>query len=234
MLWCCGEIMTMFSDDTNPAAAPTKGRIDPLAQVRAYWEALRDGDTIPLRSQISPRGIESALSCTFLIERIAPGLARFRIAGMAFSDLMGMEVRGMPLSALFSPEARPILASKLETVFHSPAILTMDLIANSGICRPDMTARMLILPVRDNNGAMGIGLGCLDMTGKIGRSPRRFDIAHSTATMLVRATPPDAQPRRKAFAPQLVTSAKPREFAEPAARFDGCPGKTPPYLRLVE
>lgn len=32
-----------------------------VAQVEAYWEALREQDTIPPRSAINPRGIEDAL-----------------------------------------------------------------------------------------------------------------------------------------------------------------------------
>ena len=37
---------------------------------------------------------------------MAPSVARFRLAGAHLSELMGMEVRGMPMTALFLPDAR--------------------------------------------------------------------------------------------------------------------------------
>ena len=76
-----------------------------IAQVEAYWEALRGTRIVPKRSEIDPRGIEGALENAFIVERVAPGIARLRIAGSHLNDLMGMEVRGMPLTALFNPGA---------------------------------------------------------------------------------------------------------------------------------
>ena len=43
-----------------------------IAEVRAYWEALRNGRQAPLRSEIDPRGIERALEHAFITERVAP------------------------------------------------------------------------------------------------------------------------------------------------------------------
>ena len=74
-----------------------------LAEVRGYWEGLRKGSDLPRRDEIDPRGIVGALENTFLLERVAPGVARFRLAGMQLHDLMGMDVRGMPLTALIGP-----------------------------------------------------------------------------------------------------------------------------------
>ena len=54
---------------------------------------------MPRRAEIDPRGIENALEYAFILERIAPGMARIRLAGIHLSDLMGMEVRGMPLTS---------------------------------------------------------------------------------------------------------------------------------------
>jgi hypothetical protein len=43
----------------------------PLRQVETYWRGLCDGSSVPLRSQVDPRGMESALENAFLLERIA-------------------------------------------------------------------------------------------------------------------------------------------------------------------
>ena len=85
----------------------------PLREVESYWMALCGAEDLPLRSEIDPRGIEGALEFAFLIERISPRLAKLRVAGSHLTDLMGMEVAGMPLSALFAPEDRERLAEAL-------------------------------------------------------------------------------------------------------------------------
>ncbi|MCB2111761.1 MAG: PAS domain-containing protein, partial [Rhodobacteraceae bacterium] len=85
-----------FGRDTVVPFAQTRScmRFHSISVVRAYWEALRAGREVPYRSEIDPRGIESALEHTFVLERIAPRIARFRLAGVHLCDLMGMEVRG--------------------------------------------------------------------------------------------------------------------------------------------
>ena len=45
-----------------------------IAQMDAYWEALRRGQLIPKRSDVDPRGIEAALEHAFILERIAAGV----------------------------------------------------------------------------------------------------------------------------------------------------------------
>ncbi|SEM86039.1 PAS domain-containing protein [Pseudorhodobacter antarcticus] len=205
----------------------------PVAQLRAYWEGLRPEGGLPQRAQIDPRGIESALSATFLIERVAPGIARFRIAGMDLADFMGMEVRGLPFSSLFSPAARPGLSTSLETLFQSPAILTMDMVAERGIGRPMLTARLLVMPLFDDLGRLTMGLGCMALSGNVGRSPRRFDVTGTTLTRLDRPTTPIA--RIPGFTPTVHQAETRQGFAQAAAQFDAPKAKTAaPYLRLVE
>ncbi|MEM1421046.1 MAG: PAS domain-containing protein, partial [Pseudomonadota bacterium] len=53
-----------------------------LSLVEAYWEGLRAGRLVPRRADVDPRGIDQALEYSFILERIAPGMARFRLAGM--------------------------------------------------------------------------------------------------------------------------------------------------------
>lgn len=149
-----------------------------IQQVRAYWEGLRNGPTLPRRDQIDPRGIAGALENAFVLERIAPGIARFRLAGMHIVDLMGMEVRGMPLSAMFDPAGRTALGIALEKVFTAPAILDLHLEAERSIGKPTLSARMMILPILGNAGKPDMALGCMVTSGTLGRSPRRFAISN--------------------------------------------------------
>eukprot|EP01036_Dinobryon_divergens_P019242 gene19242-26245_t len=66
---------------------------------------------------------------------------------MHLHDLIGLDVRGMPLSTLFDPAARTRLAEGLEAVFTAPAILEMWLEADRGLGRPRLEGRMLVLPL---------------------------------------------------------------------------------------
>lgn len=149
-----------------------------LQQLRGYWEGLREDGALPRRSRIDPRGIEGVLARAFLIERIAPGMARFRLAGSYFSDLMGMDVRGMPVSAMFDVAARQRLADVLEPIFAAPGIGELVVEGDRGLGRPALTGRMILLPVVGEREAP-LALGCLATEGEIGRGPRRFALARA-------------------------------------------------------
>lgn len=203
-----------------------------IAEVRAYWEALREGEMLPRRAMVDPRGIANALEYSFLIERIAPGLARFRISGMAYNDLMGMDIRGMPLSSLFLGEARMRLQLELERMFQGPAILSLSLGSERGLGRPPMSARMMILPMLGQQDDCNLAIGCIEITGEIGRAPRRFTIEETKIEQV------STGPRVAALAELALLQSTPDSelaFAEestPYAPSRPTPGV--PYLRLVK
>ncbi|WP_147335725.1 PAS domain-containing protein [Pseudotabrizicola alkalilacus] len=159
-----------------------------IAGLRAYWEALREGDMLPRRDRVDPRGIAGALEHSFLIERIAPGIARFRIAGMVFNDLMSMDIRGMPVSCLFLGDARDRLQLDLERVFRAPSILTLDLLAERSLGRSPLRGRMQILPMLNAQGESSLAIGCLELDGPTGNAPRRFSITSTRLDPLQTAT----------------------------------------------
>lgn len=147
-----------------------------IEEVRGYWEALRDGREAPARAEVDPRGIERALSHMMLIDRIAPGHARLRVAGQHLCDLMGMEVRGMPLGALMTLPARDTLTTALQSVFQGRSGVVLGLHAGWSLGAPALDGQMLLLPLADRNGVLAHALGCIVMTGSIGRAPRRLAI----------------------------------------------------------
>jgi hypothetical protein len=152
-----------------------------LQQIRAYWQALRQSGTLPERAEIDPRGIERALDHAFIAERIAPGVARFRLAGMQLNGILGMEVRGMPLTVFFEPIMRDEVQRQTERAFSEPAAVEMRLEAVRGIGRPDLQARLLLLPLRDEAGQVARVLGGFAAMGEIGRTPRRFRLLGAEA-----------------------------------------------------
>lgn len=192
-------------------------RFQVAGEVRGYWEGLRGGRGVPLRSAVDPRGIERALEYAFILERIAPSIARFRLAGMHLSDLMGMEVRGMPLTSFFTPKARPRVAALLEGVFQGPDVAELTLAGEGGFGKPDLQGKLLILPLKSDLGDVTRALGCLVADGQIGRAPRRFDILSDSSTRIEDATKTAPQPPRERAA----------GFAEPAAAFRAAPMPAP-------
>jgi hypothetical protein len=116
-----------------------------LAQVRAYWEGLREGGAIPQRLQLDPRGLDGVLDRVFLAEGIGRGLVQVRIAGSALAEIAGMDLRGLPLSCLFGAESRSILADVLDGVLRGQSLAELDLGSGRGAAR----ARLILLPLRD-------------------------------------------------------------------------------------
>lgn len=176
-----------WSDVVRSAGAGmtgTRGRgYAPLQEVRAYWEGLRRDGALPDRMDIDPRGMDRALEHVFLLERIAPGVARFRVAGMHIAEVMGMEVRGMPITAMLEPTSRGPAATLLEDVFSMPAIVEIAVQAQTGLGRGPLDGRMVFLPVTDN-GVCDRALGCFVTLGTIGRVPRRFQIVRQQTERL--------------------------------------------------
>ncbi|MFN4201823.1 MAG: PAS domain-containing protein [Tabrizicola sp.] len=150
------RFLDRFRPGTVPQPAPT---FTGLAQVRAYWEGLRRNGGLPDRAAIDPRGLVGMLDRVFLAERIGRGLVQVRVAGSRLADLADIDLRGLPLSCLFTVESRPQLALLTERAFAAPAVVELDL----GVDRAPAigpVARLLLLPLADE-GACRPMLGAL-------------------------------------------------------------------------
>ena len=89
-----------FLDRFRPRPAPPSPIVfDGLAQVRAYWEALRSAGHLPGRAALDPRGLSGMLDRVFLAD----------------GDALMRRTRGRPVAAGLA------LASKLG---HDPADFT--------------------------------------------------------------------------------------------------------------
>lgn len=192
----------------------------PLAtRVLRYWDELRGTRSAPARSEIDPRHISQALEYTFIAEFVTPDIARLRIAGRQFEDLLGMDPRGMPLGVYFSLDARDELALALAQVSQG-ARAQLPLRGESGLGKPGLDGLLLLLPLTDAAGRITRVLGVLETHGQIGRTPRRFRLAASE----VRITAPIPSPAHSPSpAPSPAAAASPQRAA---------PG-TRPQLRVI-
>ncbi len=179
------------------AQATARSKI--CVDVLEYWTSLRDGKKLPKQSQLSPNGLKSALSYVFMLERIAPGIARIRVAGAHMNDLMGMEVKAMPITAFAAPGERSSFLPLVDAVFEDPAIVELDLVATRAGYTPK-EAEMLLMPIEDEHGRISRALGCLVARGPIVFSPYRFRI-QSQRVMALTATTPLIDRRRRDTTP---------------------------------
>lgn len=174
-----------------------------LGQIEGYWFALRRRGEIPRRSELDPRGLHGALSAAFILERISPSVARFRVAGQVLTELSGVEMRGMPFTALAAHAARAELCAAMAQVCDMPAVARLDLVGEGGLLRPTLAARMVLLPLRDEDGEVARILGGLSVDGRPGRTPRRLEITGCQFEAL--ETPPSPDPEPEAGHLRLVT-----------------------------
>jgi len=191
--------------------------LSPIRQAEAYWTALRRRDDIPNRSQIDPRGLENILSQTFVLERIAPGIARFRLAGQKLNEMAGMEVRGMPLTAFFTPAARKQVSASLEHMFDTPSIVELTLSTVATRNNPAQEARMLMLPLRSDLGDVSRALGVFVSEGNATKTSQRFDVV-ATELRAVTAVRP-VQKKQEYKSPAKTTNELNAGFAETQAKF---------------
>lgn len=195
--------------------------LSPLRQVEAYWTALCESGDVPARARVDPRALGNILEYTFVLERIAPGMARFRLAGRHLSEIMAMEVRGMPLTALLIPAARVRMGAVLERVFDGPAVADLTLSGEGPRRRPPPEARMILLPLRSDRGDVSRALGVLVADGLPGGpSPCRFDLAAADLR-------PVGGPLPARSAPDAAATSGLAEAPRPFA------GR-PPHLRVVK
>ncbi len=208
-----GKIVAMDRFDSGRS-------LSPIRQAEAYWTALLGDSDIPMRSQIDPRGLENILEYTFILERIAPGLARFRLAGSHLTEIFGMEVRGMPLTALFEPSARDQVSRHLDAVFAAPAIAELSLESAGKLGRMRLQARMILLPLKSDLGDVSRALGVMVSDGAIGVTPRRFALTKDRVRPVAELRNP---------APRNVRQRELAGFAEEATEFKSAAS----HLRLV-
>lgn len=180
-----------------------------LGQLEGYWRGLCRPDGPPLRSDVTASAMTASLRYAFLAELVTPTTARLRVAGRELDLLAGLEVRGMPLSALFSVPARKVLGKAMQSMAEGPSLVDLPLSVPASLLRRAQQGRMLLLPLRDDQGGLTRVMGAIVLDEKVhGRAPVRLDI-------------PEDQPVR--------IEPVPIRAAAPAKR----PGNGRPALRLV-
>lgn len=195
-----------------------------LEETWRYWSSLRRGHALPRRDALEPRAMSFILGHSMILDRIRPGTVRVRLGGRAVQDLMGMEVRGLPVRAFFDLDARTEATAIVEAVFETPSVLEMDLVSDGPEGR--LAGRMLVLPLLDHAGRPTKALTCLSLDGPVQGPPRRFRLMGHRLSPIHAAAAPAPLPVPRQDAPAL-----PLELAEAPAAFRSSPV---PWLRVVK
>lgn len=143
------------------------------------------GNALPRRDAFDPRALGPLLGSVFLVDWTVQGAARLRIAGQVFTRLYGMELHGAPLALLFEPAERAEIGRMVRTVSEGPLAMDLGLRSEAGGGRSALLARMMLLPLLDRCGERRLAIGSLEVTGEIGRAPRRFRVERCLRTPLV-------------------------------------------------
>jgi len=217
-----------------PHEIPTTGtrRPGPVERTEALWQSLRGPRRLPRRTDFDPTQDDDLLPHLMILERIAPGLARIRVAGDAIGAQLGMDARGMPLGALFDTRARPAIGAQVEAAFAGPAIVEVPVQGRRRLGRGAVPGRLLILPMEDGFGAVSRALCVLAMARRVGphampmaindRAPFRCDVLGGGPTSTRTGLPDD---RRAAPVPRIEMP--------PVTADAPTPGPAGGHLRLV-
>lgn len=202
-----------------------------LEEAWRYWTSLRIGDRVPMRDALDPRAMALTLGHSMILDRVGPGNARVRLGGRVMNGLMGMDVRGLPVRAFFDVAQRAHAIDLVDRVFHTPATLELNLIAQ-GPCGPTR-ARLLILPLRDEAGTVSKALGCIALDRVDPQPPLRFSILRHSLQPFERRNAPRPADTRAAKVYEQAREAR-LEMAEDAAPYMPEPAGRRPHLRVVK
>ncbi|WP_181408024.1 PAS domain-containing protein [Pararhizobium mangrovi] len=115
--------------------------------VFAYWNRLRAGRLAPDRHEIAPSELKSHLPHVFMATRPQDDAPlAFRLAGTAICGMMGRELRGSRVHALWSPDEHEAIDGALEGVLKTGRVAVLGLYGFSTLGRRaefEMTAMPL-------------------------------------------------------------------------------------------
>lgn len=161
--------------ENNSAAVSIFPFLSPSDRIWTYWNGLRTSGPIPCRRNVRPFDLGSSLDFAFIAEKSAFCGAKFRVCGDAVNDVLGMDVRGMPVASMLTTSVRDQFVGHLESVFIMPTTFSAELHSSGRYGAPALTAEFVMLPMLDDSGCVTRALGGLILNGEIGEQPRYFD-----------------------------------------------------------
>jgi hypothetical protein len=123
-----------------------------------YWSGLAVQGDLPLWSDVDPGQFQDALDHAFLAESFGRSHARIRVAGGSVSDMAGTPCSGLALSLLIRPEDRTEFNEAVR-LCHTGGAVDIDLTTGGEAANRDVSAQMVLYPLRDTTGRVTQLLG---------------------------------------------------------------------------
>lgn len=136
-------------------AAPSERKERIARSMAEYWDRLRGERPAPRRSEVDPSAFQSSLEHMFILEDVTNGPVRFRLTGSAVGQVMGMELRGMPLRAIFQRGEARRIDDLLRDLLDMPATCDLTVECEHG------EGTMILRPLTDDFGTVNRILGCV-------------------------------------------------------------------------
>jgi hypothetical protein len=141
-----------------------------------YWDAKREGRTMPRRSDIDPSEIPKLLPRILIVQALGDGRFRYRLAGTGIVEAFGVEMTG----ALVGDIARGEYRKQLLTIYETAFAARRPLLAYSryyGIQQTPRNATRLLLPLSPDGRVMDqvLSLHVFDQDGLQPVPPGTFD-----------------------------------------------------------
>jgi hypothetical protein len=125
-----------------------------------HFNRIRDGNPAPLRADIHPEELKSALPDIFILDMDRHGNFVFRLAGTRVCTILGRELRGEQFVALWHAPHRHRMKLAAEAVLANQAPMTVRVrsIADE---ENDGDLEMLLMPLSSRPGIVDRLYGCL-------------------------------------------------------------------------
>lgn len=125
-----------------------------------YWNDVRDGRLAPRRFDIEPARISEVLPDTFMLERIAKSIYRFRLAGTRICDQFQSEFRGINFLDGWNPDDNEVLERDFALVSEQggAGLFTIEARTVSG---GTVQFEILVLPLVHTGGTIDRYVGSM-------------------------------------------------------------------------
>lgn len=168
----------MSEMESRPFSMQTENT--PVAHaIEAHWTALLRDQDVPRRADIDPRVLRHVLTDCFILDNSIRHAPVFRIAGANIATLRTNGMRGSDFCQLFASQDQRRVRQILALVARCPAKATLRVKRVDGKA-PAQNAKMLLLPLRGEDGKRSRVLGCLDVD-----KPMRTTRDHTAELQLI-------------------------------------------------
>lgn len=137
---------------------------DTTIELFLYWNRLRGKRPAPKRTEIEPADIRSRLADTFILEGLANGAAKFRLAGTRLCAIFCRELKGFEFTTLLADRDHLMISRLIQATVREGTVCVTGLEGTSRNNRR-VSFELLLLPLQSEGECVRI-LGCMSAMEK--------------------------------------------------------------------